>query len=136
MIKNNMKFRYLILILCLIAPYVSKAQTKVSELKNKHFGQYVGEIPAYNYVVDTSTIEVDLTPIEIDIKSNSIEMTIGKLQRKGSYHILFKGKNYYVIDAYFEKEAVSERIILNEKDKTIIREGMYPQVNAVLRKQK
>lgn len=136
MIKNSMKISYLILVVCFIIPYVSHSQTKVDELKKKHFGQYIGKIPSYNYVVDTTTIEVDATPIEIDIKNNSIEMTVGKIQKRGSYHILFKGKKYYVIDAYFEKEVVAERIILNEKDKTLVREGIYPQVNAILKKQK
>lgn len=110
------------------------AQIHVKELKKKHLGNYEGTISGYVYASDTSMITVDATPVKIHLTDRFVDVTIGRLHKKGSYHILFKGKDYYVIDAFFEGDVLTERIILNEKRKTILREGNYPQPNTVLNK--
>lgn len=129
-----MKLTRLIVIVYLIVPFFSEAQAKVTELKKKNYGTYKGEIPSYIQSSDTSLFTIDATPIEIQVSENAISLTIGKLNKKGSYHILFKDKNYYVIDAFFEGDILTERIILYEKTKSMIREGSYPQPNAMLKR--
>ncbi|MBC9811240.1 hypothetical protein H9Y05_02015 [Crocinitomicaceae bacterium CZZ-1] len=129
-----MKLTRLILVICLIVPFFSEAQTIVTELKKKNYGVYKGEIPSYIYSSDTSLFTIDATPIEVQVSENAIAVTIGKLHKKGSYHILFKDKNYYVLDAFFEGDILTERIVLYEKTKSMIREGSYPQPNALLKK--
>lgn len=129
-----MKLTLLILVAYLIVPFLSEAQTKVTELKKKNYGTYKGEIPSYIQSSDTSLFTIDATPIEIQISENAIALTIGKLHKKGSYHILFKDKSYYVVDAFFEGDILTERIILYEKTKSMIREGSHPQPNALLKK--
>lgn len=129
-----MKLTRLILITYLIVPCFCGAQTMVTELKKKNYGTYTGEIPSYIYSSDTSLFTIDATPIEIRVSENALALTIGKLHKKGSYHILFKNKNYYVLDAFFEGDILTERIILYEKTKTMIREGSYPQPNALLKR--
>lgn len=127
---------YLITVIFIIASFFAASQTLVTTLKKKNLGAYQGEIPTYNYLMDTLSISVDKTPIEILLTDNSINITIGRINKKGSYHILFKGKDYYVIDAFFEGDILTERLVLNEKSKTVMREGSYPQPNATLRKTK
>lgn len=126
----------LIAIVFILTSFFATSQTLVTNLKKKNLGVYQGEIPAYNYVTDTLSVSVDETPIEITITDNAVNITIGRINKKGSYHILFKGKDYYVIDAFFEGDILTERLVLNEKRKTILREGSYPQPNATLRKTK
>lgn len=116
--------------------FFSVSQTLVKDLKKKNYGVYAGEIPAYLFMQDTVTVPVAATSIEVSITDRAVEITIGRMNKKGSYHILFKGKNYYVIDAFFEGDILTERLILNEKSGTLIREGSYPQPNATLRKVK
>lgn len=131
-----MKIPRLITVIFVFSSFFSISQTLVKELKKKNLGVYEGEIPSYYYISDTTTVAVDKTPIEVRLTGRSVEVTIGRLNKKGNYRILFKGKDYYVIDAFFEEDALTERIILNEKKKTMIREGSYPQPNAALKKTK
>lgn len=125
-----------IVILLIFFPALSFSQTLVKEMKSKNFGVYQGEISSYHYLLDTVTVQVEASPIEISIDKTNIDITIGRINKKGSYHILFKGKDYYVIDAFFEGDVLTERILLNEKNKTMVREGSYPQPNTTLRKTK
>ncbi len=108
-------------------------QTKVDGLKNKYLKTYKGTIPSYSILSDTTIVRVDETPIEIQITKSEIKMAIGKLSKIGSYKVLFKGKSFYVLDAYFEGDITPERIIVNERNKTIIREGTYPQPKTTLK---
>ncbi len=130
-----MKTIHLILTLILFSTY-SHSQTVVKELKKKNFGSYQGEIPSYQYTSDTMVVQVEQTPITINVTENAVSITIGRLNKKGIYYILFKGKDYYVIDAIFEEDILTERLIISEKNKTIVREGSYPQPNATLKKTK
>lgn len=131
-----MKTHQLLFLLCVISSFQAVSQTLVKDLKKKNYGVYRGEIPGYTYLSDTTTVVVDAVPVEIRIAGKSVTMTIGRLNKKGSYHLLFKGKDYYVIDAFFEGDLLTERIILNEKKKTILREGSFPQPNTTLTKVK
>lgn len=131
-----MKIHQLLFLLFAFSSFQAVSQTLVKDLKKKNYGVYRGEIPGYTYLSDTTTVVVDKTPVEIRITDKSVDMTIGRLNKKGSYHLLFKGKDYYVIDAFFEGDLLTERIILNEKKKTILREGNFPQPNATLNKVK
>jgi hypothetical protein len=126
----------LIAVVFILTSFFATSQTLVTNLKKKNLGIYQGEIPSYNYLMDTLSISVDKTLIEILLTDNAINITIGRINKKGSYHILFKGKDYYVIDAFFEGDILTERLVLNEKRKTIMREGSYPQPNATLKKSK
>lgn len=114
----------------------SFSQKLVKELRKKNFGTYQGEIPAYSFVSDTNTIDVAATPIEIIINADYVAIAIGKSHKKGSYRILFKTKDYYVIDALFEGDLLVERLILYEKTGKITREGTYPQPSAIVSKYK
>ncbi|MCO5260901.1 MAG: hypothetical protein M9916_12225 [Crocinitomicaceae bacterium] len=116
-----------------LLPLCSVSQTKVASLKNKFLKTYIGELPSYSIISDTTVIEVEKTPIKINLTKTAIIVETGKLQKKGSYHVLFKGNNYYVLDAFFEGDITSERIIVNERNKTIVREGIYPQPNCTLK---
>ncbi len=110
------------------------AQTVGKELKKKHYGTYKGEIPAYSIISDTSTFSVDATPLTVQLTAKEAVFTLGRVERKGNYRVFFKGKDYFAIDLYLDGGHTSERIVLNEKKKTIFREGTYPQPSVTLKK--
>lgn len=114
----------------------SFSQTVVKGMKKKNFGRYQGEIATYQYVSDTTVIQVEKTPITINLSENVADITIGRLNKKGSYIILFKGKDYYVLDVIFEGEILTERLVVSEKNKSIVREGNHPQPSTTLIKSK
>lgn len=124
----------LLMTLLFFIPLVSLSQSMVKEMKQKNYGTYSGEIGGYNYLLDTLTVQVESAPIEIVVDKSNISITIGKINKKGSYHVLFKGNDYYVLDAFFEGDVLTERIVINEKSKTMIREGSYPQPNTTLKR--
>jgi hypothetical protein len=132
-LKKMNLFRLLIAFLFFI-PMVSFSQSMVKEMKQKNYGVYSGEIGGYNYLLDTLTVQVESAPIEITVDKSNISITIGKINKKGSYHVLFKGSDYYVLDAFFEGDVLTERIVINEKTKSMIREGSYPQPNTTLKR--
>lgn len=114
----------------------SFSQTIVKEMKKKNFGRYQGEIATYQYVSDTTVVQVEKTPITINLSENAADITIGRLNKKGTYIILFKGKDYYVLDVIFEGDILTERLVVNEKNKSIVLEGGYPQPSTTLNRVK
>jgi hypothetical protein len=129
--KMAMKFISTTLVFCV--SFCAFSQQKVEGLKNKYLKNYQGSIPAYSIISDTTVVQIDETPINIHLTKTTVEITIGKLQKTGTYKVLFKGKNFYVLDAFFEGELIPERIIVNERNKTIVREGTSPQPKCTLK---
>lgn len=125
-----------IVFIFIFTSFFADSQTLVTSLKKKNLGLYQGEIPAYDYIMDTLSVSVDETTIEILLTADAIDITIGRINKKGSYHVLFKGKDYYVLDAFFEGDTLTERLVLYEKRRTVLREGSYPQPNTTLVKGK
>ncbi len=111
-------------------------QSLSQEIKKKNLGLYEGYIPAYSILSDTSVFEVSGVSIQLNLQSNFIEYKLDKLARSGDYQVISKNKKQYIIDVYFEKENESDRLLLDEKSKSIIREGFPPQPEVTLLKVK
>lgn len=124
------------LILFTVIAFQATSQTLVKELKKKSFGTYQGVIESYHYIADTVTIQVEASPIEITLDKKNISITVGKITKRGNYVVLFKGSDYYLLDAFFEGDILTERIVVSDKKKTLIREGIHPQPNVTLNKTK
>jgi len=125
-----------IFFLFVVISFHANSQTLVKGLKKKSFGNYKGVIESYHYIADTVTIQVEASPIEISLDKKFISITVGKITKRGSYVVLFKGSDYYLIDAFFEGDVLTERIVVNDKKKTLLREGIHPQPNTTLSKTK
>lgn len=123
----------LILIPVLLLSLSTEAQSLVDALKKKYFGVYSGEIPAYEYNTGNAVIDVAPTHILIELNADNVIMEIGKSKKTGSYQVLFKADGYYVLEASFPDELQAERIVVYE-NKSLMREGLFPQANAKLEK--
>ncbi len=123
----------LILLIILFCTASLNAQTLVDDLKKKYYGIYQGEIPGYEYNTGTALIDVTPTSILVEVSEEYVILEIGKSKKSGSYTVLFKGDDYYVLDALFEGEPVGERLVVHQ-NKTMTREGTFPQPNAKLEK--
>lgn len=122
-----------LLLLFLLCSTSVQAQTLVDELKKKYFGIYFGEIPGYEYNTGSNLVDVTPTSILVELDADRVVIEIGKSKKSGIYTVLFKGDDYYVLDAVFEGEPSGERLVIHE-NKTLTREGTFPQPNAQLGK--
>lgn len=122
------------LFLLLLINIVSSAldAQKPIDLKKKYLGYYEGTIPSFKMDSGEDLITVMETAIRVVIAEDKVTIEIGKNKTSGSYSVLFKGDGYWVLDCRMEDQLAGERIVVFKRGKTITREGLYPQPNAVL----
>ena len=105
------------------------------KLKRRYFGQYKGEIPAYQAAFKSDIIDVSEAEISILLEKNqSITITIGNRTLNGTFIVLFKANNYYLLDATMEGQQAKERILVYKRGRKIAREGLFPQPLAELKR--
>lgn len=123
--------RFLLLILLLL-PIVSSAQS----LKKKYIGVYRGSISAYVLSVGNSTLTVDAASIVIAFSNDqTCVQTIGNDQLNGTWSVVSETKTTYTIEMKLNNQVMLERCVLEKKSKKLLREGFYPQPDALLDKQ-
>lgn len=125
-----MLLRTVILMFCFL-PLFAVAQKKI-DLKKKYFGTYGGEISSFQMDSGRDLINVDSTNINVVIDESSVEIKIGKQSMKGTYHVMFEGNKYFLLDVRIENQLAGERIVVYKKGKKISRDGLYPQPSAFL----
>lgn len=125
--------KFLFFALLLSVSFLANSQKLVENLRWYDLGRYEGEIPSYSIHTDTAKIEVQATPITILIKKDSVYMELGTIEKSGSYRVLFKGDGYYVVDAFFEGDIHTERLVFY-RGKLMVREGLNPQPNTELKR--
>ena len=109
---------------------------KELKLAKKFFGDYAGVVPEYVLPSTGGEVRVLEVPIRIKVDGEFLVMSIGKLDFKGNYKILFEANGYFLLECPIEGKPVSERIMVFKRGKKISREGLYPQPSAILYKQK
>jgi hypothetical protein len=126
--------RFLFLVL-LIFPVLLSAQQQI-ELKKKYLGNYEGNIPAYQLDSGKEIVDVDLTPIQIQITDKNVFLQIGKNKLSGTYTIMFEAKSYFLLDCRIDNQLASERIVVYKKGNKISRDGLFPQPSVQLERTK
>ena len=109
------------------------AQSK--PLKRKYRGTYEGEIPAYNAIIGTNEVSVKSQNIKLSIDKDSLFLVIGQYNYANTYELQNKTNN---IELHFEREGsgIEEVLILDTQTKNLIRKGLFPQPDAVLKRKK
>ena len=109
------------------------AQSK--PLKRKYRGTYEGEIPAYNAIIGTNEVSVKSQNIKLSIVKDSLFLVIGQYNYANTYELQNKTNN---IELNFEREGsgIQEVLILDAQTKNLIRKGLFPQPDAVLKRKK
>jgi hypothetical protein len=110
----------------------SAVAQKPITLKKKFYGSYEGEIPAYTLDVGTDNVNVDAVAIKIKLAGDSVHITVGQNALHGVYHVLFEGKNYFVLDCRMDGQLAGERIVVYNRGKRISRDGLFPQPSSFL----
>jgi hypothetical protein len=123
--------RKLFFLLTLLVGFTSVAQTS-GQLKKRFLGTYTGFIPSYKTV--SSNIQVDSVALTIELSSNQLRFSLGKLEFEGEYTILLETASYYILECKMEDRIANERIMVYKRGKKISRDGLFPQPNATLYK--
>jgi hypothetical protein len=106
-------------------------------LKKKYFGTYTGEIASYYLDGGDEIIQVSSCQIKVTLQANgSFFQEINDQKRTGSWSVFFETDRYIVLEVKIEGQEILERIQVFKKGKKLIREGIFPQPNALLNKQK
>lgn len=125
----------IIIFSCLLLPLVTVAQKQI-DLKSKFYGTYTGMITSFQLDSGKDLVDVDSTTIAVEISEKEVVIKVGKNTLKGTYHVMFEAKKYFLLDCRVENQLAGERIVVYKKGKKISRDGLYPQPNTFLFKQK
>lgn len=119
--------RNLLAVILIVVPVLVFSQEEI-KLKKKYLGHYKGTIDSYLLDTGNEIMTVGETAIYVEIgKDDKIKVTIGSREIQGTYHVMFKAKTYYLLDAQMEGQLATERIMVYKRGKHIARDGMYPQ---------
>lgn len=106
-------------------------------LKRKYLKEYQGEMPTYNALIGKEMIEVTPARMTIKLFKDSLFLFIGNSEYKSVYSAS-KHTNTDEIILLMERDnmGIEERFILNKKNKTIVRKGVFPQPDVCLNRNK
>ena len=133
--------RYVFLVLCLIFSQSLVAQA-TKKLPKKICGTYLGKQPAYQVLQHNQSIHVDSATLSIEVSRNAVSIcyknprfcpvlngTITSVQKMG------KGRNQtWNVQVTPVNSLILEELIFNPKTKELIRTGIFPQPNTLLKK--
>jgi hypothetical protein len=116
-----------------IGLFVDSAATQTVRVKRKYCKTYQGEIPKYSAMLGQEMVEVSSMQIDIQVKKDSLYLSIGNIRVSGVYTAQ-KSTNpdEVVLTLPRENSGIEERIILNTTKKTLLRKGVFPQPDALL----
>jgi hypothetical protein len=107
-----------------------------AQLKKSYLGRYAGEIGSYEINTGQELFTVQPVDISVHITRDSLTLHIGHRSFTGTYAILLETHTYILLEALLHGQIAPERIVVYKKGKKISREGIKPQPDVVLKKQK
>ena len=109
----------------------SFTQLNAQAIKRKYRGVYLGAIPPYEMKIGQDTMVVSASRIEIFLDRDSLYLEIGKYRYAATYQ-QEKLESQIVLTFDRENSGIQEQLILDPKNKSMTRKGLYPQPDAVL----
>jgi hypothetical protein len=116
-----------------ISLFVDSAATQTVRVKRKYCKTYQGEIPKYSAMLGQEIVEVSSMQIDIQVKKDSLYLSIGNVRISGVYTAQKStSPDEVVLTLPRENSGIEERVILNTAKKTLLRKGVFPQPDALL----
>lgn len=109
----------------------SFTQLNAQSIKRKYRGVYLGAIPPYEMKIGQDTMVVSASRIEIFLDRDSLYLEIGKYRYAATYQ-QEKLEAQIVLTFDRENSGIREQLILDPKNKSMTRKGLYPQPDALL----
>ena len=123
-----------ILLFLFIVPMLASAQQ--SKLKRRYLGDYSGTISGYEIVSGEEIFSVSSSEIQITIEKTQVKVTVEGNVVSGAYAIKFEADKYYLLAITVEGQLITELVKVYKHGKRLSREGIYPQPDVELNKEK
>jgi hypothetical protein len=119
------------LALFLLLFFISFTQLPAQAVKRKFRGIYAGQIPSYEIQLGGQSWTVDSTKMLIYLDRDSIFTELGNYRYQSSYSSQ-KRENLIYITFVRDHSGISEELVVDPKNRTMLRKGLYPQPDATL----
>ena len=110
---------------------ISFTQLSAQAIKRKYRGVYLGAIPPYEIKMGQDTLVVSASRIEIYLDRDSLYLEIGKYRYASTYQ-QEKVEDEIILTLDRKNSGVPEQLILDPRNKSMTRKGLYPQPDALL----
>ena len=105
-----------------------------AQIKKKDLGRYVGTIESYKINSGQELLTVQACPISITLNKENVVLKIGSQEYKAAYAIKKLERRSYIITVSTPYSDLEESFSLNGKNKEMLRKGLFPQPDCVLKK--
>jgi len=113
---------------------ISFTQTNAQGLKRKYRGVYQGEIPTYELHFGDQQITVAPSNISIFLDKDSVYIEVGTYNYASTYSVI-NLSDKFEITVSRPNSGIPELLVLEKKTREIYRQGLYPQPDALLKRQ-
>lgn len=126
-----------IITIAFFAILTNNVSAQTVRLKRRYLKEYQGEMPKYSALIGKEMLEVYPTTIVIKLDKDSVFLSIGNSDYKSVYTVS-KSINTEEVILLMEREntGIQERFVLNKKNKTVVRKGIFPQPDVCLNRSK
>jgi hypothetical protein len=126
-----------ILTIAFLTFLTNNVSAQTVRLKRKYLKEYQGEMPKYSALIGKEMLEVSPVKMVIKLDKESLFLSIGNSDYTGVY-TASKATNKEEVILIMERDntKIAERFILNKKNKTIVRKGIFPQPDVCLNRSK
>lgn len=106
-------------------------------LKRKYLKEYQGEMPKYSALIGKEVIEVSPAKMVIKLVKDSLFLYIGNSEYKSVFAASRStNTDEIILTTERDNSDIKERFILNKKNKTVVRKGIFPQPDVCLMRKK
>jgi predicted GNAT superfamily acetyltransferase len=126
-----------IVIVAFFTLFANSVSAQAVRLKRKYLKEYQGEMPKFNALIGKDLLEVTPAKLIVKLDKDSLFLSIGNSNYEGIYSAT-KSANTDEVLLLMERDntQIAERFILNKKNKTIVRKGIFPQPDVCLNRSK
>ena len=104
------------------------------KLKKKYLKAYDGTLPSYSINLGEEIVKVNSEYLRVTLKKDSLFVLVGKVKYVGTYKVEKITKKEYKITGAMEETGIPALFLLDLKNKTLLRKGVFPQPEALLQK--
>ena len=105
-----------------------------AQIKKKDLGRYTGTIESYKINSGQELLTVQASPISITLNKYNVVLKIGSQEYKAAYAIKKLERRSYIITVGTPYSDLEESFSLNGKNKEMLRKGLFPQPDCILKK--
>ena len=105
-----------------------------AQIKKKDLGNYTGTIESYKINSGQELLTVEACPISITLNKENLLLKIGLKEYTAAYRIKKLERRSYIITVSIPYSDLEESFSLNGKNKEMLRKGLFPQPDCILKK--